>query len=64
MKSIEFQKCPICFQSITSDATIKNYCKFCGMGIENKNKKYCCESCKNESNKINKRWRNKRGTNN
>ena len=31
--SEEEKKCPICNESIRSDAAIHDYCKLCGMGI-------------------------------
>jgi len=37
----------ICFQDIISDANVTNYCRICGMGIEEKNQKFCCENCEN-----------------
>jgi predicted nucleic acid-binding Zn ribbon protein len=44
MSKLNFPKCPICDQEITSDATIPSYCKLCGMGIE-KGQQFCCEAC-------------------
>ncbi len=38
--------CPICLKAITSDATLPNYCRFCGMVIEENNQKFCCKECK------------------
>ncbi len=39
-------KCSICLKTITSDATLPNYCRLCGMVIEENNQKFCCKGCK------------------
>jgi predicted amidophosphoribosyltransferase len=44
---IDFPNCPICKQIITSDANTPNYCRLCGMAIEQKGE-FCCEECKME----------------
>jgi predicted amidophosphoribosyltransferase len=45
MKEIEFPKCTICKQNMKSNATNPNYCRLCGMTIEQK-QEFCCESCR------------------
>ncbi len=46
MKNATFPECPICLKIITSDATLPNYCRLCGMVIDENNQKFCCEECK------------------
>ncbi|MEK6886092.1 MAG: hypothetical protein AABX17_03945 [Nanoarchaeota archaeon] len=45
--------CLICEQEMVSDILAKNYCKLCGMIIENNESKFCCDDCENKFNKIN-----------
>jgi len=54
--SEEEKKCPICGESIRSDAVIHEYCKLCGMGIpepsvspklqtKGRIEYFCCDRC-------------------
>jgi len=52
MTQITSLACPICEKEIMSDATITNYCKLCGMNIENSRKEFCCSNCKNKFNEF------------
>jgi hypothetical protein len=51
MKKLELDNCPICLQELKSDALVKNYCKLCGMIIE-ENKKFCSLECRNKFKKF------------
>ncbi len=40
--------CFVCDKEMVSDILAKNYCKLCGMIIENTGDKFCCPNCKSK----------------
>ncbi len=52
-KEREVASCLICEQEMISDISAKNYCKLCGMIIENNKNKFCCYDCEDKYNQIN-----------
>lgn len=56
MKNVIFPRCPICFQNIISDSNMPNYCRLCGMGIEEKDQKFCCKNCNDKLKKIKRKY--------
>jgi len=55
-----FPKCLICNQEIVSDAGTPEYCKVCGMGIEEEGQEFCCESCGNKFHSWNSEYKFRR----
>ena len=44
--------CFVCDKEMASDIFAKNYCRLCGMIIENSKEEFCCTSCENKFVKI------------